>query len=362
LSFIKTSSGERDVEDQEVACDVQVETRVSMRVLSVNNINEVAGVYGKGLQERNHRVTLYQPSLVGGSAALPVKLAMLPERIFDMRHIVGQLNTRHFDVVHIHWASYGALGLVSKIPFIVHCHGTDVRERLKSPLFRSLLSPIFQRATAVLCITPDLLPIVRTLRSDTIFLPSPIDTDHFAPEKECQCSLSRLRTLLLFARLDPIKGADSALQGIARFAQRNADVRVQVLDWGPLREHYKQQYAERFEFVPRVAPHEVARLLHSADIIVGQLHLGALGLSELQAMSCAKPVIASFIYEDAYPNLPPICQATTAEEVDQHLEHLFRHPEEGAALGRRAREWVIANHDYRVLAARLEMLYLQSLC
>ena len=100
------------------------------------------------------------------------------------------------------------------------------------------------------------------------------------------------------------------------------------------------------------------QLILSADVIVGQLALGALGLSELQAMSCARPVIASFRYDDAYPTPPPICQAATAEEVDERLEYLlFRNPEMVMSLGRQAREWIIENHDHRVLAGKLEELY-----
>lgn len=328
-----------------------------VRILYVHNINQVAGVYTRELHCRGHFTELYEPSLSGASAPLPVKLAMMPGRIFDMRHIVGKLNRNYFDVVHIHWASYGVLGPVGRIPFIVHCHGSDVRERLNHPFFRPVLTSIFQRAASVMCITPDLLPIVRSIRPDVIFSPAPVDTERFAP---CECNRydsGRPWTILLFARLDPEKGVDTAMQGIARFAQRHVGVRVQLVDWGPLRKEYRQRYEDRFEFLPVVAASKVQHLIHSADVVVGQFALGAMGLSELQAMSCAKPVIASFCYNDAYPTPPPLCQATTAEEVDDHLENLYQHPAVGTTLGRKAREWVIKHHCYRALAANLEELY-----
>lgn len=132
---------------------------------------------------------------------------------------------------------------------------------------------------------------------------------------------------------------------------------MQLLDWGPLRMEYRHQYAGRFEFLPVVAASKVQHLIHPADVVVGQFVLGAIGLSELQAMSCAKPVIASFCYNDAYPTPPPLCQATTAEEVDDHLENLYQHPAVGTALGHEAREWVIKHHCYRSLAATLEAFY-----
>jgi glycosyltransferase involved in cell wall biosynthesis len=325
-----------------------------MRILYVHNINQVAETYGADLTRRGHFVKVYEPSLVGGSAPLPIKLAMMPGRVLGLHSIASALNPKHFEIAHIHWASYGVLGLVSRIPFIVQCHGSDVRHRLKQPFFRTVLTSIFRRAAAVMCITPDILPLVQSIRPDAMFFPAPIDTEQFSPRKVPQ---PQSWTILLLARLDPVKGVDVSTQGIARFVQRHPDVRVMVLDCGPLREKYKQLYSERFEFIPPVAQEEVRQLIWPADVIVGQFALGALGLSELQAMSCGKPVIASFRYEEAYATPPPLCQARNAEEIEVQLENLFQHPEVAKELGQKAREWVINYHNHQMLAVRLETLY-----
>jgi len=328
-----------------------------MRILYVHGINQVAKIYGNALRKRGHSVSLYEPSLAGGHAHLPIKLAMIPGRVLDMRHIVSKLNPKYFDLVHIHWASYGVLGLVSRIPFVVECHGSDVRYRLQHPFFRPLLTAIFHQAAAVLCITPDLLSIIQSVRPDAIFLPGPVDTDQFVPLEGREQQPVRPWTIFLFTRLDPIKGPAIATQGIARFAQRHPDVRVQLLDWGLWKEKYKRSYSERFEFIPCVPPEKVRHLIWSADVVIGQFNLGILSFAELQAMSCAKPVICSFLYDQAYCAPPPLFRATTPEEIDKHLENLFQHPEAGVALGKKAREWVISHHKSQTLAARLEVLY-----
>jgi glycosyltransferase involved in cell wall biosynthesis len=325
-----------------------------MRILHIETINHVASTYAPALDRRGHVSTIYKPSLRGAGRPLPIKLTMMPTRVLDLRHVLGKLNRDYFDVVHIHWASYGILGLASKVPVIVQCHGSDVRERLKAPLFRAMLAPVFRRAGAVLCITPDLLPIVKTLRSDAIFFPAAVDTERFSPENDTQ---TRPWTILLLARLDPTKGTDIAMAGIQAFADRHSDVRVLVLDWGPLREVYRNRCGARYDFIPRVAPDAVPQLIQQSDVVVGQFAVGSLGLSELQAMSCAKPVIASFRYPDAYDAPPPLCVASTANEVDAQLERLYGSKEEGAALGRRARDWILRHHDCNLLAERLENLY-----
>jgi len=325
-----------------------------MRILYINNLNRVAETFGKDLAQRGHSVRVYEPSLTGGSAPLPLKLAMMPGRILDMRHIVGKLSSSHFDLIHIHWASYGVLGLASRVPFIVHCRGSDVRFRLKQPFFHSGLKFILRQSAMVLCSTPDLLPVIQSVRPDALFFPGPVDTEQFAPGENEQ---SRPWTILLFARLEAIKGCEIAVQGIARFAERHPEVRVKLLDWGPETEKYKRCYGDRFEFVPFVTPELVQRLIWSADVVVGQFFLGALGNSELQAMSCAKPVITSFRYEEAYPTPPPMCQPRNAEEIEEQLENLFQHPEVAKELGQKAREWVINYHNNKMLAVRLETLY-----
>ncbi len=324
-----------------------------MRILYVHNINQVAETYGGDLAQLGHSVKVYEPSLVGGGALLPVKLAMMPGRIFDLRRIVSKLNLDYFDLAHIHWASYGVLGLMSQIPFIVHCHGDDVLV----PSFRPILTSIFRRAAVVMCITPDLMPHVQSIRPDAIFFPGPIDTERFVPEQNNQVESARPWTILLFARLVPKKGLEIATQGIAQFAQRHPEICVKLVDWGSEKEKYKRHFGDRFEFVPRVPPELVQYLIWSADVVVGQFLSGALGLSELQAMSCGKAVVASFRYEKAYPTPPPLCQATTAQEVDAHLEYLYQHPEEAVELGQRAREWIVSYHNRQALAGKLERLY-----
>ena len=328
-----------------------------MRILYINNINQVAQIDKNELSLHEHSITLYEPDLTGGHAPLPIKLAMMPKRILNLRHIVGKLSPNYFDIVHIHWASYGILGLVSRIPFIVECHGTDVRYRLNNPFFRLILTLVFRRAAAVLCITPDILASVQSIRPDAHFMPGPVDIKRFAPGEESDTAARKAWIILLFTRLDPIKGPEIAIQGIASFVRRHPEVRVQLLDWGPLREEYKKRYSEHFEFLPHIPPDKVSQVLQGADVIVGQCLVGALGLAELQAMSCGKPVIAAFCHEEAYATPPPIYRAAIAREVEEGLEYFYEHRDRGLELGLHARKWVIAHHSFQARTHKLEKIY-----
>ena len=278
----------------------------------------------------------------------------MPGRVLNLRHVLGMLNKDSFDLVHIHWASYGIVGMMSHIPFVIECHGSDVRYRATQPFFRSVLTPIFQRAQAMLCITPDLLAPVQSIRSEARFFPGPVDTNRFVAVEN---KLALPWTILLFTRLDPIKGPDMACEGIARFAARHPSVRVQLLDWGLLKEEYKKRYGQRFEFLPVVPPDKVQQLIASADVIVGQCKLGILSFCELQAMSCEKPVICQFYYDAMYTAPPPIFRASSAEQIEEQLEHLYQNPQSAKERGKQAREWVIEHHGLGKVVPKLMNLY-----
>ncbi|MGA9150599.1 MAG: hypothetical protein WBZ36_08475 [Candidatus Nitrosopolaris sp.] len=113
------------------------------------------------------------------------------------------------DIVHVHSRSDMVIRLRNKFgnskKIILHYHGTDIRgiKKQKLPhrsklsdlavrgiftyrrvrdiiLFKKRIHSQAQRLTdAVIVSTPDLLPLV----SNAVYLPNPIDTDHFAPDK-----------------------------------------------------------------------------------------------------------------------------------------------------------------------------------
>jgi glycosyltransferase involved in cell wall biosynthesis len=331
-----------------------------VRIIHINTINQVANMHARGLAPLGHTSEIVQPSMAGGLKPLPIKLAAMPWRMVDMVRVIPRLSPRHFDLAHIHWASYGALGLFGRIPFVVQVHGTDVRYRLAESGHRALFARISRKAGAILCTTPDLLSPVRAVCPAARYMPGPIDTALFAPPTQ-PAAADRPWTVFLFTRLDPIKRADLAADGIERFMARHPEVRVRMLDWGERRAEFRQRFGERVEFLPPVAPHEVPQMLQEADVVVGQFGIGALTLSELQGMSYGLPVITSFQYGAEYSAPPPLLNAESAEQITERLEEVYASPTAAAALGARARTWVIEQHSYEEVARRLEALYAEIL-
>ena len=120
-----------------------------------------------------------------------------------------------------------------------------------------------------------------------------------------------------------------------------------------------QRYAQwpGITILPRVAYREMPALIQSSDVVVGQLHLGIISMSEQEAMACGKPVVGEFRYAGTYPESPPILTGEDPAELADQIIYLLDDREARQQLGARSREWVVKYHDYRKVAQLLESYY-----
>jgi len=87
-----------------------------------------------------------------------------------------KLRKARCNLVHAHGARYAAYaGYLSGKPYVVHCHGSDIRSGINW-LERKCLN----KAKKVLVSTRDLLEVL----PDAIWLPNPVDMERFKPLRE----------------------------------------------------------------------------------------------------------------------------------------------------------------------------------
>jgi glycosyltransferase involved in cell wall biosynthesis len=250
------------------------------------------------------------------------------------------------DVVHLHWARFAPLMPASARPLVVHAHGSDVRHRLNGVGGR-FVQRALERADAILASTPDLLDDLPDFAS---VLPNPIDVDFFTP---AEGMLGRRLTVLLFARLVPIKGGATLLAFADRLRNARPDVEVVGFGGGTLDSAARRAGVR---LLPPTDREGVRRVLRGADVVIGQQHLGVLGLSELEAMSCERPVIAALHPQFREADLPLIASV----DIDQMLNvcvDLLDDPLSRCAIGRAGRRFVIERHRPEVVVEQLERLY-----
>ena len=321
------------------------------RIALVNDVAGVAKLQAVALKEAGYEVDVVGLPQTGANWLWPAKAASIGIRLAAYAPIALMLRRRSYEWLHIHYVPHGVIGLMSGVPFVVQAHGSDLHVNVNYPAMWRLGQMIMKRAKAIMYVTPNLRNYLDGFEEKSFLLPNPIDASFF----QIRRVPTHVGKVLIFARLDPVKG----VQQIFEFAEEIAKVaEVSALDWGPLARDYRQRYGRYVKFV-RLVPHDrVAELLSDYDCVIGQMHQGILSLSELEALAAGRPVITR-LNAELYPDdTPPVVNVRSAEEIVQALQLLKSG--DGATLGRLGRagqDWVQRHHGLAAHQKRLIEIY-----
>ena len=324
-----------------------------MRIVQVNDVASVASELAAALRMRGHEVDLLCPSLPGAGLPPLGKVLVSPLRILDWLKLALRVRRGHYDAVHIHYAYLGIVGLIARVPYVLHCHGDDVRDvdrRIWAPLIRLAI----RRASHVYYSTPDLREPLLKIRADAEFLPNPIDIDSFHPRQLPEDA----EDILIGCALSENKGVGHILGACEILAKRRPQARIDAFSGGAA--------SSRLNQLPNVLlllhqPRgKLPALMARHRVIIGQVHQGAVGMVELEALACGRPVISWFTYDTAYDQPPPFVRASNAAEIADAAIRLLEDPAEAARVGTAGRAWVVANHSAAIVAERIERLAIEN--
>jgi glycosyltransferase involved in cell wall biosynthesis len=323
-----------------------------VHVVHVNDIAFVATNLVAGLNAAGHDARVVDPPKPGAALRYPWKLGTIPVRLGLLAATAGAIRRDAPDIVHIHYASQSLVGPLIGRPFVVHCHGTDIRGVDPSSLWGRCLAPFLASAAAVLYSTVDLADDTRGFRPDAEFLPNPIDTDHFAPGPPAN------RDVLVAMRLDSTKGAIAVMQALDLVLARRPETTATVIAFGAEAERLTSDLGPRVLVVPRVGHDAMPRLMQDHRVAIGQLSTGAVDVTELETMACGVPVVAHFRYDPrCYPEPPPVLQAADPGAVADRLISLLDHEESRREAAVEGRLWALAQHSLPVVTRRLIAIY-----
>ena len=317
-----------------------------MRIVEINDIASVASEIGAGLRARGDSVTLIQPRLVGARLHPWLKPTVSPARAIEWVQLIRAIRRGDYDLAHIHYAYLGMLGVLGRFPFILHCHGTDLREA--TAVTRPLIARALAHADHVFYSTPDLAAYVLPVRPDGEFLPNPVDTTLFSPAPDPAGG----DDVYIACWIEENKGAAHLLEACRVLLAERPEVRITALARGP--------YIAEFAQLPNVLLVEpgprrkLPALIARHKVVVGQVRHGAVGMAEIEAMACGRPLVARFRYGRAYPEPPPIVNAEDGRAIAAAVLRLLDAPAERLALGEETRSWVERHHAREVVVARVE--------
>lgn len=321
------------------------------RILMVGDVAGVAARLGRLIDhEEGWEAILVAAPGYGARAPRVIKAMLMPLRASHIAIRTWRACRLHRpDLVHLHWARLAPFIPHGSTPLVVHAHGTDVRPGLGNALTQRVVQRAMRSAALRIAATPDL---ARSAMVDAHYLPNVVDTSEFAPEPTERSPTAPL-TVFVFARLSAIKGADRILDALERSTLAST-CRVVAIESGA--EFEPRARSLGVILLPSVSHHDLPPLLHEASVVIGQQRLGALGLSELEAMACGRPVVAH-VDSNLYDDPPPVRSTTDADALARELDLLLDRPHERATTGEAARRWTVEHHSADAVRRSLLDLY-----
>jgi len=308
-------------------------------------------------------------------------------RVLDLAHAsmwrrrlerrVGSLEALFgaYDVVQLYGLHPALLPLgLPRVPYVAFEHGT-MREYPFEDFWRGrLLALGYRLSDRVIITNPDVVEQARLLgleeRSYT-FVPHPLDETRYRPgpsELRAEGEWKGFDFMLLCpSRHDwRVKGLDRLVCAFAQLVRSDRPNAVLFLfDWGQEVQRSRSLVQElgiegNVRWSPPLSKVRLIDAYRAADIVCDQFLIGTFGAVAPEAMACGKPVVMAFdsgIHESCFPELPPVVDARTPEQIYAELSRLAGDEQARLALGRAGREWVERHHGWRVAVDRQIAIY-----
>lgn len=260
---------------------------------------------------------------------------------------------RRADVVHVHYATSARLlrePLMPHRPYLLHLHGTDIREQWTDPVYRDEISRAIDGAEHVFYTNLDTAEQARAARPDAEYMPAFVD---IAGLPQWTPGVNGRRRVFFASRWSEVKGAPTMLELARKLrAVLPRDVRLEGLAWG---EAAPDAARLGVELHPRAAHADYLSILAEADVVIGQAST-ILAVSEHEAMAVGAPVVVpSVLLPHPEGGAPPVLSGS----VDESIEHVLHALDDPVAVSRRldARRWVASHYSADRYVAPLQKIY-----
>ena len=211
-----------------------------------------------------------------------------------LRRAAGEELRAGADLVHAHWWVPAGLAVPRGVPYVLTSHGTDAAMLTRSALARAAARPVYRRARVVTAVSSEMAGWIQHATGRHI----PAHHVHPMPAEPA----GREWTVggggaVVVARLTAQKRVDLAVRAIGVLATLGARLPLTVVGDGPERGNLQAlarelDVADRIEFRGAVSPHDIPRVLATADLMYFPAVGEGFGLAAAEAMMSGVPVIA----------------------------------------------------------------------
>ena len=205
-----------------------------------------------------------------------------------------------------------------------------------------------------------------------------IDTEHFAPDSTAdelkrELDLDGKRVIVSVGRLVHRKGQDTLVEALPLILEKNSDAHLLFVGVGPHLEYIHKRAIQlgvlsHISFVGRVQYSELPRFISVGEIFampsrsrLAGLEVEGLGIVYLEASACELPVVGGL--SGGAPDA--VLEGETGYSVDglnpaevaRAINELLADPVKAKAMGRRGRQWIIDEWEWRHWSARFNALF-----
>src|SRR6202165_1825334 len=191
------------------------------RIALVHDVAGIAEVQAQLLRGAGHEVDQIALPVIGATWGWPTKAAALPIRLAAYLPTVMRLRRGKYDVVHVHWLTHGIVGVLARRPFFAQAHGSDLHLNLNNPVYRLVTRRVLRSPTKVFSVTPNLRTFLKEVDCKLLYLPNPVDMRGVGQPYPPPSQVSKV---VVFTRLDPVKGEDRLFPAVVRLRAPGAGV------------------------------------------------------------------------------------------------------------------------------------------
>jgi glycosyltransferase involved in cell wall biosynthesis len=285
------------------------------------------------------------------------------------------------DILHVHsfWPDLLATKHLHPMVKIVHtAHESLFLKMANDPRYHRRLRFIVSNLDGVIGPSDELVAVARAFgvpAARTMFLPNGVDADKFSPAVKGiireQFRLGAATHIVLCPRrLVPKNGVNYLIESIPRILQAHSETVLVIVGDGPERSRLETQAADlkiqdSVIFAGGISNDDINRYYADADLVVLPSLKEATSISALEAMSCAKPVVASdvgglpYLVNDGVTGslVPP----ANADALSNAVSALLGSPERRITMGTAARAKVLEDLTWDQIARRTEEFYTRVL-
>jgi len=314
----------------------------------------------------------YTGGLHQGTLRSPLAALAFPGFLLAFSHAV-RAAVRRFrpDLIHAHWWFPGGwFASRERLPYLVTCHGSDVRLLERSALVRKLARPVFRRAARVTTVSSflaeDIGRMLPTVESAVQVTPMPVDVNSFllgTGSKKVEPP-----RILFAGNLVPTKGVDVLLRAVAELQRRGVACQLKILGEGAARSEL-ETLARELGITPRItwAPFAPQAQMpaeygtSTVTVLPSRGQAEGLGLTLVEALMAGSAVVgtpAGGIPEVVlHERTGLISRDGDAQDLATQIQRLLIDVPLRERLTRAGKEHVLRNHSPNTAIGRFLEIY-----